>query len=734
MPYNIVLLTMSMNIGGAETHLYELALALQREGHSVVVFSNGGMLADKLQQQGVTHINAPLHKRSVSHMARAYRIIKEYIRQHPCDVIHSHTRISNYVAKQICNEFNIPLVTTVHGKFKTGFWARIFSKWGNRSLAVSEDLKTYLSNNYNYDPKKIRLTVNGINLSTFCKTDDLSFKKEIGLSETHKMLLLVSRLDHDTVDHVYRVFRTAPQLYAALPQTRIVIVGDGNAFDALQKAAEQINGATAPDFIRLIGPSSEAHKYYQVADAFVGMSRSALEAMACKVPTLLLGNFGYIGRYCEQTKKDCIETNFTCRGCPFPEDDVILQEILQLLQNPSQCEQSVREAYELIQTQYAVDNMKQDALASYREAWDDCRAHPVMICGYYGKNNFGDDITLRTLVKNTKAAIGPFRPIVLTHHAKPYREDNFICIHRFNLPKIIHYMKKTKCLVLGGGSLLQDATSNRSFLYYTTILRLAIRSKCRTMLYGNGIGPVGKARHQKTLQKLLNRVDIIALRDDKSLELVTALGIDPAKVMQTADETFTMDPTQFTLPDNSVLQQLQSMPQKKLLINLRQNKNAAQYAVAIEKVCEQNDLVPVLMPIYYKQDIDSLRKLKKSLRIPSLLIDQPLSGQETIAVLQQCDTVLAERLHLIIFSALLQKPFVALSYDPKVSAMADQLQMSRYCIATEQADAQLLLNTLQDLLENQDDLRQLLGKSTAALQQKAAQNHKALCALLEKEI
>ena len=77
---------------------------------------------------------------------------------------------------------------------------------------------------------------------------------------------------------------------------------------------------------------------------------------------------------------------------------------------------------------------------------------------------------------------------------------------------------------------------------------------------------------------------------------------------------------------------------------------------------------------------------------------------------------------------------MALSYDPKFSAMADQLQMSRYCIATEQADAQLLLNTLQDLLENQDDLRQLLGKSTAALQQKAAQNHKALCALLEKEI
>ena len=39
---NILMATMQMGFGGAETHIYELCRALVRDGHTVTVASAGG--------------------------------------------------------------------------------------------------------------------------------------------------------------------------------------------------------------------------------------------------------------------------------------------------------------------------------------------------------------------------------------------------------------------------------------------------------------------------------------------------------------------------------------------------------------------------------------------------------------------------------------------------------------------------------------------------------------------
>ena len=40
-PLKILMTTMQMGFGGAETHIYELALALQKNGHTVTIASAG---------------------------------------------------------------------------------------------------------------------------------------------------------------------------------------------------------------------------------------------------------------------------------------------------------------------------------------------------------------------------------------------------------------------------------------------------------------------------------------------------------------------------------------------------------------------------------------------------------------------------------------------------------------------------------------------------------------------
>ena len=61
---NILMLSMSMGAGGAETHVLTLARALVRAGHSVTVASAGGMLTAGLAEGGVAHVTLPLASRS----------------------------------------------------------------------------------------------------------------------------------------------------------------------------------------------------------------------------------------------------------------------------------------------------------------------------------------------------------------------------------------------------------------------------------------------------------------------------------------------------------------------------------------------------------------------------------------------------------------------------------------------------------------------------------------------
>ena len=47
---NILMTTMQMGFGGAETHIFELVRALTRDGHKVTVASAGGKYAEMLER------------------------------------------------------------------------------------------------------------------------------------------------------------------------------------------------------------------------------------------------------------------------------------------------------------------------------------------------------------------------------------------------------------------------------------------------------------------------------------------------------------------------------------------------------------------------------------------------------------------------------------------------------------------------------------------------------------
>ena len=476
MAKNIVILTMGLDIGGAETHIVELAGALSSKGHKVTIFSNGGAYTEQLKKMQVNHINAPMNNKRISSIIRSYKILLDFCKNEPTkvSVIHSHTRITNFIANLVCKQLNIPLVTTVHFNFKLNFFTKIFSKWGTRSLSVSEDLRKYVADGYGIDPNKVRITVNGINLNTFSKQTNPALRAEYGLTDNNKVILCVSRIDAGACENVFRFLQSAEEIYNAVPQARIVIVGNGNRYDELKQLVQNINAVTENNYIQLAGARTNIADFLHMADAFAGVSRSALEAMACRLPTIIIGNQGYLGVYSEKILPACIDTNFTCRGYDYVSSHEVAQIMIKMLLDPESFESNIEAAHKLIEQRYSVVAMAEDALASYQEAQDDIRPNDLMLSGYYGTHNFGDDITLKAIIDNVSKNYPLQKISVLSHHTSKSKFDPRIqFIHRFNLMQILPLMKKTKLFMLGGGSLLQDVTSNRSLFYYLFMMKQA---------------------------------------------------------------------------------------------------------------------------------------------------------------------------------------------------------------------------------------------------------------------
>ena len=724
---HIALLCMSLNIGGAETHIFELAKGLTAKGHTVTVFSNGGVYADALEKIGIRHVQAPLHRKNLYSLITSYRILKhEFKKNHP-SVVHSHTRISNFVGGLICKRMNIPLVTTVHFNFRVGVFFRWFSNWGHRSLAVSEDLKNYLVDNYSYNPDHVTLTVNGIDMDRFKKHDESDFRASLGIQPHEKMILLVSRLDKEASVHVSRFLDIAPAIAKMHPDARVVIVGDGKLFPEFAQRTTTINQQCGRDFILLQGAKTNIEQYTAAADLFVGISRSALEAMSTGVPTVLLGNLGYLGLYSHKIKQECIETNLTCRGYPYP----TLQELTDLI---SDClgnrdlTQEVEDGLRLVQEHFSISTMAETALAQYKSAIDSVRPLDYMISGYYGTDNFGDNLTLSILMDHLKACKGTF----LTHSIKNTKAPSDVLkVHRFHLWTIRKLMKKTKVFLLGSGSILQDATSNRSIFYYHFILRMALRYHCRVMLYANGVGPISNSFNRKRTTKLLNQIDLITARDQESIRLLKDLSIHCPTVL-TADDVFSLSFDQLKPPKPVKQAEGKTIVGVNFKLETKETKCISEIAAALAALSERYGLFYYLIPFHQEQDTPALKTLHQKLPDISFLVEGTTDPKKLIGYMQLGKFQIFERFHGQVIAAILGTPFLPINYDPKNYSLASNMGMEDYLINHTDITCETIQNAFEHLWQNQDQIRRNMAQYAANAQTIAKKNCEYLLNMIEE--
>ena len=100
----------------------------------------------------------------------------------------------------------------------------------------------------------------------------------------------------------------------------------------------------------------------------------------------------------------------------------------------------------------------------------------ILISGYYGFNNIGDESILRTVIDNLREKLPDVEITVLSQSPAQTAEKYGVkAARRMNLWDILRSVRRCDMLLSGGGSLLQDATSSRSILLLIILSATSLR-------------------------------------------------------------------------------------------------------------------------------------------------------------------------------------------------------------------------------------------------------------------
>ena len=277
----ILMATMGLDIGGAETHIVELSKQLKQQGHDIAIISNGGVYVPEITAAGIRHYEAPLHLRNVGTMIKARGILKEVIAKENPDVVHAHARIPAFLCGTLHKSMKFPFVTTAHWVFTSKGALRYLTNWGERTVAVSDDIKAYLIREYGLPAEHISVTINGIDTEKFSPAvSGEEVISEFGLDKSRPILSYVSRMDEDRALVARQLIEIAPELDKRVPGVQLLIAGGGNVYDELLAKAKEVNAAMGRTCITMPGARTDINKIVAAGEVFVGVSRAALEAMA----------------------------------------------------------------------------------------------------------------------------------------------------------------------------------------------------------------------------------------------------------------------------------------------------------------------------------------------------------------------------------------------------------------------------------------------------------------------
>lgn len=687
------------DVGGAKTHVLSLLSGLnQTETVHLICFTEGPF-AEEARQLGI-----PTTVIEDRNLLRTRKRILAMIAHDGYQVIHCHGARANMMGLLLQKKAGVPVVSTVHSDYRLDYMGRPLAAmtYGNINkfalprfdawIGVSAGMTNLLITR-GFAPQRIYTLYNGVDFSKPCHPLPRGeYLERLGFTEDNVVFGIAARIN--PVKDMTTLVQAFSLAVKECPNIRLAIAGTGEQEAEIRDLA----ASSCPEgTVCFIGWEADVDSFYNALDVNVLTSLSETfpyaltegARMRCATISSQVGGVPWL-----------IDDGFN--GLLFQPQDVqkLAEHMIFFAQNPRQRRAMGEALYEKTKREFSLDVMiarqKKIYEAIIRRAARPKRLRDgVVICGAYGKGNSGDNAILNAIVEQLQH-IDPDLPICAVSR-KPM--ETRLCaridaVYTFRIFKLARLLNHSKLYISGGGTLMQDATSTRSLLYYLFGIRQAASHGCKIMLYGCGVGPISRPRNQKRAGKVLDRYpDIISVRDRYSVEFLRQLGVTKPEICLNADPALLIDPPD-TDEHRAYLRRIGLTEGKRyMMMAVRPwegfEEKLAAFAEAADYAHREYGLTPILYAMEPSRDEAAARAVAERVKAPHLVLNAGVNGGELLALVRRMSLVVSMRLHTLIFAAGQGVPMVGVVYDPKVSGFLDYLGLELYLPLAEVTGAAL---------------------------------------------
>jgi polysaccharide pyruvyl transferase CsaB len=290
----------------------------------------------------------------------------------------------------------------------------------------------------------------------------------------------------------------------------------------------------------------------------------------------------------------------------------------------------------------------------------------ALLCGYYGKGNGGDEALLATLLQ----MLGDrYQPLVLS--GNPQATEKLHQVEsgdRNSALGIVQSLKRSDVFIWGGGSLMQDTTSLRNPIYYGGLMGLAQKIGLKTVAWAQGIGPLNRPLSQWIAKNTLRNCDRVSVRDNRSAQQLQNWGID---CQIAPDPVWALDSRSFPHLWDSPAPRIAVVWRSHPHLNSNRLNLLIQALISFQKA---TDAYILLIPFQPSQDGAIAQQIHQALPQKSEIIWET-NPRLLKGIFRGVDMAIAMRLHGLIMAAAEGCRCWAISYDPKVSYLMQELEI-----------------------------------------------------------
>ena len=363
--------------------------------------------------------------------------------------------------------------------------------------------------------------------------------------------------------------------------------------------------------------------------------------------------------------------------------------------------------------------------------------YKILISGYYGFNNIGDESILKAVVDNLYGRLCGIEVTVLSKNPGSTAEKyNVRSADRKSVKAILAEVKRCDLLISGGGSLLQDVTSKRSIKYYLMIMGLALLMGKKVMIYSQGVGPITSKFNRRLTARVLRKVSGIIVRDDASKSLLMEIGIPQEKITVTADPVLRIKPVSGD-KGREILESEGFTPEEgKITVGFAVRERRMD-SVFIDELClsirrlkSEHNAQIVLIPFHFSEDMPFIEEIEKRLEGEVFAVKHKYLTEEMMSIIGNMDVLVGVRLHALIHAAIMDVSMIAVSYDPKINSFMRSVGMKAMCSIYD-FNTEFFMEEFEKTVSGGDKVREKVQANIKELILKLESNEEMIKKLME---